>query len=49
MAMPLGVILSAVVLAVMASDASLGPSVLGGLLGCILAGLVTATALIIID
>jgi mannose/fructose/N-acetylgalactosamine-specific phosphotransferase system component IID len=47
--MPVGVILSAVALAVMAPNARLGPSMLWGLLGYILAGLVTTTALIIID
>jgi hypothetical protein len=48
-AMPVGVILSAVSLAVIAPDAKLGPSMLAGLLGYVLAGLVTATALIVIN
>jgi hypothetical protein len=47
--MPIGVVLSAVALAVMAPDASLGPSILWGLLGYILAGIVAATVLTVID
>jgi hypothetical protein len=46
--MPIGVILSAVALAIMSPDAKVGPSILCGLLEYILAGVVAVTALIII-
>ena len=46
--MPIGVILSAVALAIMSPDAKVGPSILCGLLGYILAGVIAVTALIII-
>lgn len=48
-AMPVGVILSAVALAVMRPDVGVGSSILWGLLGYILAGIVAATVLIVVD
>ena len=46
--MPIGVILSAVALAIMSPHAKIGPSIIWGLLGYILAGFVAVTAFIII-
>jgi hypothetical protein len=48
-AMPIGVILSAVVLAVVKPDASIGSSMLWGLLGYVLAGVAFTVVLVLLD
>jgi hypothetical protein len=47
--MPVGVVLSAVVLAVVKPDARLGSSILWGLLGYVLTGVIFTVALVLLD